>query len=118
MTQPTAGFGQQAPDSAGPMTGPAPCNDDQSRLLLGRLVWTQFAYKFIKVIGGLEVLVDAGKADICHGINPRQSLHDNLTNGLRRDIRFAHAFQSSHNAADHLINPLWFNRAFLHGNAD
>jgi hypothetical protein len=78
----------------------------------------QFGHELVEVIGGLEVLVDAGKAHIGHGVDPGEAFHHDLADHLRGDVGFAHAFQPPHDARDHLVDALGFDRALLHGDAD
>src|SRR3990167_2251798 len=120
-TQPTAGLGQVRPSPraarrrawaiwSAPLT--------QTALFVGQGAGAQFRHKAVEVICRLEVLVNAGKADIGNGIDPGQRLHHDLADHFGRDVGIAQGFQPPHDAGNHLVDAVGINRAFLHRNAD
>jgi hypothetical protein len=100
------------------MYSASPADAGTTVFVAGRGRRAKFGDEFLEVVGGLEVLVDAGEADIGDGVDPGQGLHHDSADLVGWDVGFTETFKSSHNTGDHLVDPLALDRALLKCNAN
>lgn len=73
---------------------------------------------FREVLGFPEVPVHAGKTDITHSVNRVERFHGEFAHPRGGNFTFAGSFQSPDNAADHLFDLFFRDRALAEGNPD
>src|SRR5436190_3112958 len=81
----------------------------------GVLIAGELAEHGLKVLGLAEVAVDRCEADIGDVVELAQMLHHDLADRLRGDFALAAAFQLPHDGGNHLLHPLWLDRALAQG---
>ncbi len=100
-------FNDHAADSriwpAPAQTTPPQGKGQRHPAVVSRMIWhglffvfglggPQFVNEILEIVCRLEVLVNAGKTHIGHGVNPRQSLHHNFADLVGIHVGLAKAF--------------------------
>src|SRR5690606_27916668 len=65
-----------------------------------------------------EILVHGRKTDVGDVVERLQPLHHQVADVMRLDVRFAGAFELTHDAADHALDALRLDGALAHGDLD
>src|SRR5215471_5459899 len=76
----------------------------------GRFVRRQFIEHRLEILGLAKVAIDGGKTHIGDVVELAQMLHDDLADGLRRDVALAHALELAHDLRHHLVDALGLDR--------
>src|SRR5262249_49567814 len=87
----------------------------RARLAVARTALGDLAQHLLEVGGLAEIAIDRGEAHISYGVEALQGLHDELANRGGRHLLLPHTLELAHNARDHALDALGWNRPLAHG---
>src|SRR5262245_36256571 len=108
ITQPTAGLGQTCPRLRAASESAAPICSKSANL--PSVFVTELADEGLKILGLAEITVDRREADIRDLVQGGEGIHDRLADMRGRNFGLARAFEASHDAVHHALQPVLVDR--------
>src|SRR4029453_7244177 len=118
MRQPTGGFSPVIPSARRPTRSACALWHRSAASCRAVIIARKLTQHLFEILRFAEIAVYRGETHIGDIVKGSQALHDEIADGLRRDVGLAGAFELAHNRRDHPLDPIGIDRPLAQRDLD